>query len=125
MQRSWSAVDEYVAARLAPEDAALTAAIHASEDAVLAQRQLHEVVAAEDRLSATTTQTVGGKGYDGVHGRPGRAVAACPQRARLGQRGDGGLGSLAGLLRCVQRKYAAADRYVFATFGGTHPRHLA
>lgn len=32
---------------------------------VLAQRQLHDVVAAEDRVSATTIQTVGGKGYDG------------------------------------------------------------
>jgi predicted O-methyltransferase YrrM len=32
---------------------------------VLAQRQLHEAVAAEDRVSATTIQTVGGKGYDG------------------------------------------------------------
>jgi len=31
----------------------------------LAQRQLHEAVAAEDRVSATTIQTVGGKGYDG------------------------------------------------------------
>jgi predicted O-methyltransferase YrrM len=32
---------------------------------VLAQRQLHEAVAIEDRVSATTIQTVGGKGYDG------------------------------------------------------------
>jgi predicted O-methyltransferase YrrM len=32
---------------------------------VLAQRRLHEMVAAEDRVSATTIQTVGGKGYDG------------------------------------------------------------
>lgn len=32
---------------------------------VLAQRQLHEAAAAEDRVSATTIQTVGGKGYDG------------------------------------------------------------
>jgi hypothetical protein len=32
---------------------------------VLAQRQLHEAVAAEGRVSATTIQTVGGKGYDG------------------------------------------------------------
>ena len=32
---------------------------------VLAQRQLHEAVAAEDRVIATTIQTVGGKGYDG------------------------------------------------------------
>lgn len=32
---------------------------------VEAQRHLHELVAAEDRVSATTIQTVGGKGYDG------------------------------------------------------------
>lgn len=32
---------------------------------VQAQRQLHEMIAAEDRVSATTIQTVGGKGYDG------------------------------------------------------------
>ena len=32
---------------------------------VRAQRQLHETVAAEDRVTATTIQTVGGKGYDG------------------------------------------------------------
>ena len=38
----------------------------ASDDPkVLAQRQLHEAVAGEDRVSATTIQTVGGKGYDG------------------------------------------------------------
>jgi len=38
----------------------------ASDDPkVLAQRQLHETVATEDRVSATTIQTVGGKGYDG------------------------------------------------------------
>ncbi len=30
-----------------------------------AQRRLHEMVAAEDRVTATTIQTVGGKGYDG------------------------------------------------------------
>src|ERR1044072_645474 len=32
---------------------------------VKAQRRLHEMVAAEDRVSATTIQTVGSKGYDG------------------------------------------------------------
>jgi len=32
---------------------------------VLAQRRLHEMIAAEERVSATTIQTVGGKGYDG------------------------------------------------------------
>jgi predicted O-methyltransferase YrrM len=32
---------------------------------VQAQRRLHEMAAAEDRVSATTIQTVGGKGYDG------------------------------------------------------------
>lgn len=32
---------------------------------VLAQRQLHVMIAAEERVSATTIQTVGGKGYDG------------------------------------------------------------
>jgi predicted O-methyltransferase YrrM len=37
-----------------------------SEDQkVQAQRRLHEMVAAEERVSATTIQTVGGKGYDG------------------------------------------------------------
>jgi predicted O-methyltransferase YrrM len=37
-----------------------------SEDQkVQAQRRLHEIVAAEKRVSATTIQTVGGKGYDG------------------------------------------------------------
>jgi len=32
---------------------------------VQAQRHLHEMVAAENRVRATTIQTVGGKGYDG------------------------------------------------------------
>ncbi len=32
---------------------------------VQAQRRLHEMIAAEPRVSATTIQTVGGKGYDG------------------------------------------------------------
>lgn len=32
---------------------------------VEAQRRLHEIIAAEDRVSATTIQTVGAKGYDG------------------------------------------------------------
>ena len=32
---------------------------------VRAQRQLHEMAAAENRVSATTIQTVGSKGYDG------------------------------------------------------------
>jgi predicted O-methyltransferase YrrM len=37
-----------------------------SEDPkVQAQRRLHEMIAAEGRVSATTIQTVGGKGYDG------------------------------------------------------------
>jgi predicted O-methyltransferase YrrM len=37
-----------------------------SEDQkVQAQRRLHEMAAAETRVSATTIQTVGGKGYDG------------------------------------------------------------
>lgn len=37
-----------------------------SEDpAIQAQRRLHEMLAAEPRVSATTIQTVGGKGYDG------------------------------------------------------------
>jgi predicted O-methyltransferase YrrM len=30
-----------------------------------AQRRLHELIAGEDRVSGTTIQTVGGKGYDG------------------------------------------------------------
>jgi len=38
----------------------------ASEDpAILAQRRLHEQLAAEPRVEATTIQTVGAKGYDG------------------------------------------------------------
>jgi predicted O-methyltransferase YrrM len=38
----------------------------ASEDAATqAQRQLHEALADESRVTATTIQTVGGKGYDG------------------------------------------------------------
>jgi len=32
---------------------------------VRAQRQLHEMISADPRVSATTIQTVGGKGYDG------------------------------------------------------------
>jgi predicted O-methyltransferase YrrM len=37
-----------------------------SEDPkVQAQRRLHETIASEQRVSATTIQTVGGKGYDG------------------------------------------------------------
>jgi predicted O-methyltransferase YrrM len=35
------------------------------DPAILAQRRLHEAIAAEPRLVATTIQTVGGKGYDG------------------------------------------------------------
>jgi predicted O-methyltransferase YrrM len=35
------------------------------DPAILAQRRLHEMLAAEPRVSATTIQTVGAKGYDG------------------------------------------------------------
>jgi predicted O-methyltransferase YrrM len=35
------------------------------EPAIQAQRRLHEMVAADPRVEATTIQTVGGKGYDG------------------------------------------------------------
>lgn len=35
------------------------------DPAIAAQRQFHEMLAAEPRVSATTIQTVGGKGYDG------------------------------------------------------------
>jgi predicted O-methyltransferase YrrM len=35
------------------------------EPATVAQRRLHETLANEPRVSATTVQTVGGKGYDG------------------------------------------------------------
>lgn len=43
-----------------------TLADRASEDATIrAQRRLHEEIAANPRLSATTIQTVGSKGYDG------------------------------------------------------------
>ncbi|HEV7483848.1 MAG TPA: O-methyltransferase [Solirubrobacterales bacterium] len=43
-----------------------TLAETASDDeATRAQRRLHETIAAEPRVTATTIQTVGGKGYDG------------------------------------------------------------
>lgn len=35
------------------------------DEAIQAQRRLHELIAAEPRVEATTIQTVGGKGYDG------------------------------------------------------------
>jgi predicted O-methyltransferase YrrM len=35
------------------------------DEAAQAQRRLHEMIAAEPRVTATTIQTVGGKGYDG------------------------------------------------------------
>src|SRR5204863_8170370 len=39
----------------------------ASDDAkVTAQRRLHETIATDPRVRATTIQTVGGKGYDGL-----------------------------------------------------------
>jgi predicted O-methyltransferase YrrM len=37
----------------------------AADEATQAQRRLHEMLADEDRVSATTIQTVGVKGYDG------------------------------------------------------------
>ena len=43
-----------------------TLAESASDDpATQAQRRLHETLASESRITATTIQTVGGKGYDG------------------------------------------------------------
>ncbi|HKA66723.1 MAG TPA: hypothetical protein VKG03_02325, partial [Solirubrobacterales bacterium] len=43
-----------------------TLAEAASDDpATQAQRRLHEMLAAEPRVTATTIQTVGSKGYDG------------------------------------------------------------
>jgi hypothetical protein len=33
---------------------------------VLGVRRMHDMIAAEPRLSATTIQTVGSKGYDGL-----------------------------------------------------------
>jgi len=38
---------------------------HDADPATKAQRALHETLASEPRLTATTIQTVGGKGYDG------------------------------------------------------------
>ncbi|MBW8058953.1 MAG: O-methyltransferase [Solirubrobacterales bacterium] len=38
---------------------------HSEDPKVRAQRRLHEMIAAESHVSATTIQTVGGKGYDG------------------------------------------------------------
>jgi predicted O-methyltransferase YrrM len=35
------------------------------DPSIEAQRRFHEMLAAEPRVSATTIQTVGGKGYDG------------------------------------------------------------
>jgi len=35
------------------------------DEATRAQRRLHEMIAVESRVTATTIQTVGGKGYDG------------------------------------------------------------
>ena len=32
---------------------------------IVAQRRFHEILTAEPRVEATTTQTVGAKGYDG------------------------------------------------------------
>jgi len=37
------------------------------DPAIEAQRRLHELLAAEPRVEATTIQTVGGKGYDGFN----------------------------------------------------------
>ena len=36
-----------------------------ADEATAAQRRLHEMLSDEDRVSATTIQTVGVKGYDG------------------------------------------------------------
>jgi predicted O-methyltransferase YrrM len=70
MQEHWSAVDEYVTGLLAPNDAALEAAIDASEAAGLPaiqvsppQGKLLHLLARS--IGATTIQTVGAKGYDG------------------------------------------------------------
>lgn len=38
---------------------------HSDDPTIPAQRQLHEMLAAEPRVEATTIQTVGAKGYDG------------------------------------------------------------
>jgi predicted O-methyltransferase YrrM len=38
---------------------------NSDDPTIPAQRRLHEMLAAEPRVSATTIQTVGGKGYDG------------------------------------------------------------
>lgn len=38
---------------------------HSDDPKIAAQRRLHETIAAGPRVSATTIQTVGGKGYDG------------------------------------------------------------
>lgn len=39
--------------------------VRSDDPAIEAQRRLHEMIAAEPGVSATTIQTVGGKGYDG------------------------------------------------------------
>jgi predicted O-methyltransferase YrrM len=38
---------------------------HSADQKVQAQRRLHEMIAGEPRIAATTIQTVGSKGYDG------------------------------------------------------------
>jgi predicted O-methyltransferase YrrM len=38
---------------------------HSADEAIVAQRRLHQMLADEPRVSATTIQTVGIKGYDG------------------------------------------------------------
>ncbi len=40
---------------------------HDDDPAIVAQRHLHELLAAEPRVEATTIQTVGAKGYDGFN----------------------------------------------------------
>ena len=58
MQQSWSAVDEYVASRLAPEDADLAAAVHASEDAGLPPIQ---VSAPQGKLLCLLARSIGAR----------------------------------------------------------------
>lgn len=53
------------------------------DPSVQAQRRLHELIAADPRVTATTIQTVGGKGYDGltlalVGGEPGDGRGSSP-----------------------------------------------
>jgi len=57
LRKSLSGLEGLVSARLGDSTS--------SDPSVLGVHRLHELIAAEPRVSATTIQTVGSKGYDG------------------------------------------------------------